>query len=75
MDMSSLSLHRVSIKKNSSSYIFSDCPHIQGTVAKKPYNPILGETFKCYWDLPNGRRNSPDENGKVGWTGGLWCKE
>ncbi|XP_064626227.1 oxysterol-binding protein-related protein 9-like isoform X2 [Lineus longissimus] len=22
-------------------------------VAKKPYNPILGETFLCYWDLPN----------------------
>ena len=21
-------------------------------VAKKPYNPILGETFRCYYELP-----------------------
>ncbi|XP_040570117.1 oxysterol-binding protein-related protein 8 isoform X3 [Lepeophtheirus salmonis] len=21
---------------------------------KKPYNPILGETFRCYWEHPNG---------------------
>ena len=38
---------------------------VQGAIAKKPYNPILGETFKCYWDLPNGKRNAPDEYGKV----------
>lgn len=25
----------------------------KGSVAKKPYNPILGEIFKCYWDVPN----------------------
>lgn len=23
---------------------------------KKPYNPILGETFRCYWQHPNGTR-------------------
>lgn len=23
---------------------------------KKPFNPILGETFRCYWDHPNGSR-------------------
>lgn len=23
----------------------------KSTVAKKPYNPILGEIFQCYWDL------------------------
>ena len=22
------------------------------SIAKKPYNPILGETFKCYWNVP-----------------------
>lgn len=22
-------------------------------VAKKPYNPILGEIFRCYYDLPD----------------------
>lgn len=21
-------------------------------VAKKPYNPILGEIFRCHWDIP-----------------------
>ncbi|XP_074123379.1 LOW QUALITY PROTEIN: oxysterol-binding protein-related protein 10 [Sminthopsis crassicaudata] len=24
----------------------------KGSVAKKPYNPILGETFHCSWDIP-----------------------
>lgn len=23
---------------------------------KKPYNPILGETFRCYWLHPNGSK-------------------
>ena len=25
----------------------------KSSVAKKPYNPILGETFKCHWDVPD----------------------
>lgn len=25
----------------------------KSSVAKKPYNPILGEVFKCWWDLPH----------------------
>lgn len=24
----------------------------KSSVAKKPYNPILGEIFKCHWDVP-----------------------
>lgn len=24
----------------------------KSTVAKKPYNPILGEVFQCHWDVP-----------------------
>ncbi|ESO97687.1 hypothetical protein LOTGIDRAFT_152778, partial [Lottia gigantea] len=24
----------------------------QGSVAKKPYNPIIGETFHCSWEIP-----------------------
>ena len=24
---------------------------------KKPYNPILGETFRCYWEHPNGSKS------------------
>ena len=34
----------------------------RGSVAKKPYNPVLGESFKCYFDVPNmldGDQNSP----------------
>lgn len=25
----------------------------KSSVAKKPYNPILGEMFRCHWDIPN----------------------
>uniref|UniRef100_A0A673B8P2 Oxysterol-binding protein n=1 Tax=Sphaeramia orbicularis TaxID=375764 RepID=A0A673B8P2_9TELE len=33
----------------------------KGSVAKKPYNPILGEVFYCHWDLPSEmeERSSP----------------
>lgn len=24
----------------------------KSAVAKKPYNPILGEVFQCHWDIP-----------------------
>ena|SRR5581483_10508359 len=24
----------------------------KSSIAKKPYNPILGEVFKCYWNVP-----------------------
>ncbi|KAL9915793.1 oxysterol-binding protein-related protein 9 [Glossina fuscipes fuscipes] len=24
----------------------------KSAVAKKPYNPVLGEIFQCYWDIP-----------------------
>lgn len=27
----------------------------KGAVAKKPYNPVLGETFCCSWAVPRGR--------------------
>lgn len=37
-------------------------------VAKKPYNPIIGETFRCWWDIndeqPSGN-TVPD--GPVPW--------
>ncbi|XP_078074687.1 oxysterol-binding protein-related protein 9 isoform X2 [Mustelus asterias] len=31
----------------------------KGSVAKKPYNPILGEIFKCHWNFPE---NEMEEN-------------
>ncbi|KAL3313377.1 Oxysterol-binding protein- protein 9 [Cichlidogyrus casuarinus] len=30
-------------------------------VAKKPYNPILGEIFRCYWDLEKSSVRAPDD--------------
>ncbi|XP_059923738.1 oxysterol-binding protein-related protein 9 isoform X3 [Gadus macrocephalus] len=31
----------------------------KGSVAKKPYNPILGEVFYCHWDMPNEAAEEP----------------
>ncbi|KAM3915317.1 oxysterol-binding protein-related protein 9 isoform 4-T4 [Leptodactylus fuscus] len=42
----------------------------KGSVAKKPYNPILGEVFQCHWDLP-GQENEDSESvseGPVPWA-------
>ncbi|XP_038652837.1 oxysterol-binding protein-related protein 10-like [Scyliorhinus canicula] len=38
----------------------------KGAVAKKPYNPIIGETFHCSWDVPKDevRANSTLTIGK-----------
>jgi hypothetical protein len=32
-------------------------------VAKKPYNPILGEIFQCYWNLPSKGKESQGQAG------------
>ncbi|KAM5266244.1 oxysterol-binding protein-related protein 9 isoform 8-T8 [Hipposideros larvatus] len=32
----------------------------KGSVAKKPYNPILGEIFQCHWTLPNDTEESTE---------------
>ena len=29
------------------------CYTLQGSIAKKPYNPIIGETFYCSWRVPS----------------------
>ncbi|KAL1449035.1 hypothetical protein WDU94_000273 [Cyamophila willieti] len=40
----------------------------KSAVAKKPYNPILGETFRCHWDIPDTSPCSePVEDGPVPW--------
>ena len=33
----------------------------KGAVAKKPYNPILGETFNCYWDLDEASQSTESD--------------
>lgn len=40
----------------------------KSAVAKKPYNPILGEVFQCHWDLPDAE-NDPNlvADGPVPW--------
>ncbi|XP_053974681.1 oxysterol-binding protein-related protein 9 isoform X1 [Hylaeus volcanicus] len=44
-------------------------------VAKKPYNPILGEIFRCHWDLPTDNVDSSTDT-KVVVEGPVpWCKE
>ena len=34
-------------------------------IAKKPYNPILGETFSCFWKLPGNENSGVSENSVV----------
>ncbi|XP_013908276.1 PREDICTED: oxysterol-binding protein-related protein 10 isoform X1 [Thamnophis sirtalis] len=34
----------------------------KGIVAKKPYNPIIGETFHCSWNVPKDRVKSMTAN-------------
>ena len=40
-------------------------PYIQGAAPKKPYNPVLGEVFRCYWDIPGGKRTAPNADEHV----------
>ncbi|KAL3082390.1 hypothetical protein niasHT_038456 [Heterodera trifolii] len=46
-------------------YLNSFFPARKSGVAKKPYNPILGETFRCRWTLPD-TEPSPSSRTKGG---------
>ena len=37
---------------------------IQGSIAKKPYNPIIGETFHCSWKIPPKTLGSDGDQGE-----------
>lgn len=40
----------------------------KSSVAKKPYNPILGEIFRCHWDLPELEKDPETvSDGPVPW--------
>jgi len=40
-----------------------------GSVAKKPYNPILGETFRCFWNVGDtGPNRKINKKGPVPWS-------
>uniref|UniRef100_A0A336LKT5 Oxysterol-binding protein n=1 Tax=Culicoides sonorensis TaxID=179676 RepID=A0A336LKT5_CULSO len=46
----------------------------KSAVAKKPYNPIIGEVFQCHWDIPE--LNKADSNDDVCSDGPIpWCKK
>ncbi|XP_041057541.1 oxysterol-binding protein-related protein 11 isoform X2 [Carcharodon carcharias] len=34
----------------------------KGAIAKKPYNPIIGETFHCSWNIPKNTINNKSSN-------------
>uniref|UniRef100_A0A8C2TI90 Oxysterol-binding protein n=1 Tax=Coturnix japonica TaxID=93934 RepID=A0A8C2TI90_COTJA len=40
----------------------------KGSVAKKPYNPILGEIFRCHWVLPGTEASLVISEGPVPWV-------
>ncbi|RDD40206.1 Oxysterol-binding protein-related protein 9 [Trichoplax sp. H2] len=40
----------------------------KSTVAKKPYNPILGETFRCYFDLDTKNVREITKDGPLPWV-------
>lgn len=43
----------------------------KSSVAKKPYNPILGEIFRCFWDIPQleaSEENARVDDGPVPWA-------
>ena len=39
----------VTFKRNTQFYLFFLHAGRKSSIAKKPYNPILGETFRCHW--------------------------
>ncbi|CAO1403299.1 unnamed protein product [Diamesa serratosioi] len=46
----------------------------KSTVAKKPYNPIIGEIFRCHWDIPEFE-NKENEEPKTIKDGPIpWCR-
>ena len=49
-------------------YLSSFSASRKGNNAKKPYNPILGEVFQCWWPLPTPPGvTTPDRAGPVPW--------
>lgn len=40
-------------------------------MARKPYNPVLGEMFRCHWEMPPEEATSPNDlvsDGPVPWA-------
>uniref|UniRef100_A0A182QKQ0 Oxysterol-binding protein n=1 Tax=Anopheles farauti TaxID=69004 RepID=A0A182QKQ0_9DIPT len=46
----------------------------KSSVAKKPYNPILGEIFQCHWDVPEMPTGDDTSNVEVKDGPVPWCR-
>uniref|UniRef100_A0AAG5DAP8 Oxysterol-binding protein n=2 Tax=Anopheles atroparvus TaxID=41427 RepID=A0AAG5DAP8_ANOAO len=46
----------------------------KSSVAKKPYNPILGEIFQCHWDIPEFETSDESKNAEVKDGPIPWCR-
>uniref|UniRef100_A0A182PM29 Oxysterol-binding protein n=1 Tax=Anopheles epiroticus TaxID=199890 RepID=A0A182PM29_9DIPT len=46
----------------------------KSSVAKKPYNPILGEIFQCHWDIPELPTGDETSNVEVKDGPVPWCR-
>lgn len=46
----------------------------KSSVAKKPYNPILGEIFQCHWDVPEMPTGDDTSNVEVKEGPVPWCR-
>ncbi|XP_055619826.1 oxysterol-binding protein-related protein 9 isoform X2 [Toxorhynchites rutilus septentrionalis] len=46
----------------------------KSSVAKKPYNPILGEIFQCHWDTPEMPTGDDNTNVEVDDGPVPWCR-
>jgi len=55
-------------------YLSSFSASRKSTIAKKPYNPIIGEMFRCWWPMPSLASPTPTQSappvpGPVPWCG------
>jgi len=54
-------------------YLSSFSASRKSTIAKKPYNPIIGEIFRCWWELPSASTTPPPPTPStppIPWCGG-----
>ncbi|KER28680.1 hypothetical protein T265_04550 [Opisthorchis viverrini] len=48
----------------------------RSSLAKKPYNPVLGEIFRCYWSLPTPSKSSTDKDSGLHKSGPVpWAEQ
>jgi len=51
-------------------YLSSFSASRKSTIAKKPYNPIIGEIFRCWWSLPQVSATEPTSTPPIPWCEG-----